>query len=389
MKLTKIHKIIVFGTIVAVYGLGTIFYKQLKSAKQQKISTQNKITEQQRLKKLIEFDTHSAKAIYTKIKINPATHRNKLIKRLILPSEIVTLEKLSNENSRNHLKPFLLPDDSIIYKASYYGLNSFGIFRQAKIANKNKCLLIYNQGHGGNPFAYSYHNELSSSMLKHGCDILSLSMTGIGLNEGIASYPSVWKETLKLPKEIAKNHESYMWFNDPRFPNIEPMALMLSGNYHLISNLKSNYENVIMVGISGGGWYTVMLSALIPEISSSYSFAGTLPKIYRHIKKNTGDWEQIYSNFWKDSSYWQFYILSTFDLKGAQKRSLKLIYNSKDPCCYMDPYASLFASSVKQLSINGLTAHVLNRTTHDIDLPFFFYTLNESHPQIFQSKIKH
>ena len=46
---------------------------------------------------------------------------------------------------------------------------------------------------------------------------------------------------------------------------------MLSGNYYIIKEIESYYDEIIMVGLSGGGWQTTMTSSLLPKIKHSYS----------------------------------------------------------------------------------------------------------------------
>ena len=72
------------------------------------------------------------------------------------------------------------------------------------------------------------------------------------------------------------------------------------GRVALIKNMikQNNYQEVVMLGISGGGWYTTLLSSVITEIEISYSFAGTMPLLFRLFDTNYGDWEQIDSSLY-------------------------------------------------------------------------------------------
>ena len=97
--------------------------------------------------------------------------------------------------------------------------------------------------------------------------------------------------------------------------------MILSGNYFLIKKIINNnlYDEVIMVGISGGGWYTTLISSLITKIDKSYSFAGTVPFLFRLFDTNYGDWEQIDSSIYAIVDYNSFYVLSTMDEMGNFK----------------------------------------------------------------------
>ena len=88
-----------------------------------------------------------------------------------------------------------------------------------------------------------------------------------------------------------------------------PLALMLSGNYYLIKKLENNYDEIIMMGVSGGGWHTTMFAALLPKIKKSYSFSGTLPKMFKLDKMTRTEWEDTYSKIYDEYDYWDFYFL--------------------------------------------------------------------------------
>ena len=84
------------------------------------------------------------------------------------------------------------------------------------------------------------------------------------------------------------------------------------------------------MGISGGGWYTVWLSALIPNIKFSVSYAGSLPMEYRKFEGVGGDWEQQNSQIYDYVSYWELYKLMTLDETGKTNRQAILVFNDKE-----------------------------------------------------------
>lgn len=82
-----------------------------------------------------------------------------------------------------------------------------------------------------------------------------------------------------------------------------------------------------MVGISGWGWKTVILAALLLEVDTSISISWTIPSAYKHLKTNLlGDWEDVYSYLYKEISYFDIYQLMTLDSEG-KKRNAFLVYN--------------------------------------------------------------
>ena len=135
---------------------------------------------------------------------------------------------------------------------------------------------------------------------------------------------------------------------------------MVTANYEFINYFKEKfkYDEIIFVGLSGGGWEGVVLSALNTNINKTYSFAGSLPKAFMNSSANRGDWEQHASSIITDYDYWDLYILGLFDENGRQTRLSQHIYNSNDNCCYFDPHATAFKKIVDKSNLQGLQAYV-------------------------------
>ena len=131
---------------------------------------------------------------------------------------------------------------------------------------------------------------------------------------------------------------------------------------------QNNYHDIAVLGISGGGWYTVWLAALMPELQTSFSYAGTLPMAYRIDKQHHGDWEQVYSNVYNNISYLELYQLMLADRDGKKSRKSFLIYNDNDMCCFMNPSASNFKSLVDKFDFYPRVI-VDRRNGHTINVP--------------------
>ena len=87
---------------------------------------------------------------------------------------------------------------------------------------------------------------------------------------------------------------------------------MLSGNYYIIKEIESNYDEIIMVCLSGGGWQTTMTSSLLPKIKYSYSFAGSLPVAYHILDEIPHPVETINSKIWQEYDFWHFFFFWPF-----------------------------------------------------------------------------
>ena len=70
--------------------------------------------------------------------------------------------------------------NSKIFKVSYYNINHYGIFEESLNKSKKNKLIIYAQGHLGNPYNKKYF--VKKYFKKKGYDFFSLSMIGKGFN---------------------------------------------------------------------------------------------------------------------------------------------------------------------------------------------------------------
>ena len=336
MKSKYIFFVLIMSTFFFIWGLGVGVYKwfpysNLQNAKQ--IFNLNK--KKNNIKDISideEFINKYTKTIH---KESLLPKREELIEKIIINNNLtnVIYETINDKSERITTKIYDNKINAILTYAS----------------EQKNCLRIYIQGHGGNPFSYSYHNKLLKFFVSEGCDFLSMSMTGLGINEGSFSYPSRYG-FISLDKEMAKNHKNYSFFYDEDNPKLDPLTLFISPHYKIIKSLTPNYENISIMGISGGGWYSVWLSALIPKIKFSVSYAGSLPMEYRKFEGISGDWEQQDSQIYNYVSYWELYKLMTLNEKGKINRQAILVFNDEDNCCFFNPYAQHFKLKIDKLN---------------------------------------
>lgn len=354
MKSKFIFFILIISIFSFIWGMGVGVYKwfpyfYLQEAKQNfNPSIKKDVIEN------VSIDNTYIRKHVESIKEYPVwLKRKELIKKIIYNKNFFnTSKERINDNS-----------DKITSKIYNNEIN--GILTYAP--KPKKCLRIYIQGHGGNPFFYSYHNKLLKFFLNEGCDFLSMSMTGLGMNEGSFTYPSRYGE-IKLDKDMAKDHKNYAFFYDKNNTNLDPLSLFITPHYKIIESLTSNYNDISIMGISGGGWYTVWLSALIPKIKFSISYAGSLPMEYRKFEGVSGDWEQQNSKIYDYVSYWELYKLMTLDEKGKINRQTILIYNDEDDCCFYNPYAQHFKSIVDKLDWRNFNVIIDKNDKHSMNI---------------------
>jgi len=202
-----------------------------------------------------------------------------------------------------------------------FGLNSIIYHFIPERANGSAA--IYHQGHRGK-FALGFRTI--NAFLEKGYDVFAFSMPLLGMN----NRPVV--NFKRFGKMIIHSHNQmqYLTTTDghPIKYFMEPVAAAV--NYAQ----KFNFQKLIMIGISGGGWTTTLYSAIDPRITKSYPTAGSLPNYLRARDiTNTGslgDYEQGVPDIYRIANYLELYIMGSY---GSGRRQLQIL-NEFDACCF-------------------------------------------------------
>lgn len=135
---------------------------------------------------------------------------------------------------------------------------------------------------------------------------------------------------------LPERHKWFEQWQDKGTPTIkfflEPVVLTIS------YALSLGYENVVMIGKSGGGWTTTLMAALDPRISLSIPIAGSIPLDFQ--PPDTRDYEQLprpkTDKLWYLNvvNYTQLYALATVASDGARSRTSLQLLHEDDPCCF-------------------------------------------------------
>ena len=231
-----------------------------------------------------------------------------------------------------------------------YGVNSIAYLFLSETSN-NK-LIIYHQGHTGDFIA---GKETINFFLDEGYSVLAFSMPLLGMN----NQPVVDLENFGKIKLTTHDHLIFLEsssFSPIKF-FIEPIGTSLT---YLDKNY--SFDSYYMLGISGGGWTTVMFSAVDDRISQSYSIAGTLPMFMRSDSKNIGDYEQIVPELYRIANYLELYILSSY----GDNRTHIQIFNKNDPCCFSG-------------NISGIYDYEINNKLEQLGKGEFFLYVDDTH----------
>ena len=213
-----------------------------------------------------------------------------------------------------------------------YGITS--TFYHFHPIESNNKLMVYHHGHQGD---FSSASNTIGFFVENGYSVMAFDMPMTGRN----NRPTIELET---GEEIQLDHNKlkFLKSKDGSSPVkffVEPVAIGL--NYAE----KFNYDSVSMIGLSGGGWTTVLYSAIDPRVYRSYPVAGSLPLVFRntdfnplHANAEFGDYEQnLPELYYGIADYTDLYILGSY---GDGRLQLQ-IFNENDPCCFSDGDRSL------------------------------------------------
>ena len=246
-----------------------------------------------------------------------------------------------------------------------HGINSIAYFFTPYESN-NK-LIIYHHGHAGD---FSLEKNTLASFLNNGYSVLEFNMPLRGMN----NHPVIETSDFGPIKFIS--HNQFSLLESPQFSPmkyfVEPITLSLN---HIDENY--DFDSYYMVGLSGGGWTTVLYSAIDERISESYSVAGSYPLHLRHETKNIGDYEQFNPNIYRISNYLELYTMSSF---GDNRKLVQLfIYN--DPCCFQAelydkfPYVNSIQDKLSILGDQGKFSVFLDSSTNQHEISDYALSL--------------
>lgn len=222
------------------------------------------------------------------------------------------------------------------------GFNSVAYFLDAPTGNGKA--VIYHHGHEPSPDSQA--DTVLARFLTDGYDVIVLSMPGFSPNT--------------FPVGVV-DHDA-MEFLTPATGN--PIKFFIEPVIAAVSYLSSQgYSAINMVGLSGGGWTTVLSSAVDTRIKNSFPVAGSLP-IYLRNKSDIndyGDWEQNTPTIYGRVSYLEMYALGAL----GTGRSHTQINNLNDSSCFYGGRENSYENQLKVIA-PSFDAVTDNNNTHTI-----------------------
>jgi hypothetical protein len=98
-----------------------------------------------------------------------------------------------------------------------------------------------------------------------------------------------------------------------------------------------------MIGLSGGGWTTIVYPAIDERISHGYSVAGANPIFLRLDNTDYFDYEHTVPEFYRIANYEELYVMASYG-KG---RKLVQIFNKYDTCCFANDLYKIYQDDIK------------------------------------------
>lgn len=218
-----------------------------------------------------------------------------------------------------------------------YGVNSIAYLFNP--INDNGDLIIYHQGHRG---GFIEGKNTIQSLLEKNYSVIAFSMPLIGMNsQPLLDDPQFGKIKLQSHNQFELLENSV---STPIKFFVEP--IIISMNY---IDTHYDFDSVYMVGISGGGWVTILAAAIDERIDQSFSVAGSYPIFLRTEQKNLGDYEQRNAELYEIANYLDLYVMAS---SGSDRKFIQ-IFNKFDPCCFDGDSFSSYEQQVKKI-VNNL-----------------------------------
>lgn len=220
----------------------------------------------------------------------------------------------------------------------------------------NNRFIVYHQGHDGD-FIHGF--DTIQFFLEQGYTVMAFSLPLLGLN-----VPPAHLDIPRIGRVPAFFHHGHFLLLEPFVEGstiqffIEPVVVGLNYAHSL------KFDDYAMIGLSGGGWATVMAAATDHRIRLSYPVAGCSP-LYQRLDvlpdgrdSEWGDYEQWLPGIFPELNYFELFTLGVL----GQNRHQLAAYNKYDACCFWGQRALHWADTLRQRleSLDGVGTVEIN-----------------------------
>jgi len=207
----------------------------------------------------------------------------------------------------------------------------------------NGKLFIYHGGHSSGPISEETWGEIMgwpltmTALVNAGYEVLAFGMPLMNGN------PPPTFTRPDLTTYVVSTH-------DVMFAELDhPLRYFFEQIPSVLDYLEAQgnvYSRIHMMGLSGGGWTTVIYSAMDPRIEMSFPVAGSLPLWLRVGYEGLGDGEQVDPGLYTVANYSELYAMG-----GANGYQLQL-NNLTDPCCFYGNRQTNYVDAVKAAAVD-------------------------------------
>lgn len=222
------------------------------------------------------------------------------------------------------------------------GITSHARFLNA--ANPRGCLLIYHDGHQGvrnSPYAPLF--SLFEQFLARGCNVMALSMPLFGENPATLQVTLPDERVLEL-----KSHEDFAELNKAGYSALRFFMEPIRVGINFALTQPGGAGDIAMVGLSGGGWATMVAGAIDSRVRYLYPVASLLPvNLRRQIQDcATLDFEQRYLSEHLNIDYFTLLLLG---IEDPRSRAL-YTFIKYDTGCYRGEKTAAFSAQVEAMA---------------------------------------
>lgn len=188
--------------------------------------------------------------------------------------------------------------------------------------SSNGQLVLYHVGHW---HTLSGGDHVVKWLVERGYTVMFMFMPLFGDNPANVDV-EFEGETYRL----GKRHEDFGPIEE-RGGNVfhlffEPVARAVT---HAVE--RQGFEQIAMVGLSGGGWTTDIYSSIDPRVGTSFTIQGSIPFHLRTRRSDLGEYEQLRDHpFYEIATFMDFYFLAA---RGPGQRHIQISHRD-DECCY-------------------------------------------------------
>jgi len=221
----------------------------------------------------------------------------------------------------------------------------------------NKRLVILHQGHhcilndgAGFTEAGDGMQRTINNLLVDGYSVLAMYMPKMRPDDcgGVPAHEAFFTQ------HVNGNGKEFRYFMEPVAVSINYLRSRSTADAFPV------YSDFNMIGLSGGGWTTVLYSALDPTIQMSFQVAGSLP-LYLRLDSSTGprgDIEQTLPDIYQQAGYLDLYLMASY---GSSRKQVQIL-NRYDSCCFgQNQYTSAISGKNFDDSVRDYEARVRSK----------------------------